>query len=251
MEILLFGGTTEGRMLAQWLDERGDKVTYCAATEYGGTLIPEGAGVTVHVGRLDQNGMAELLAAGHFDYVVDATHPYASVVSANLKGAAGEAGVPYLRLVREDVPDDESWFHAPDAKTAAEMLLGMEGNILLTTGSKELDCYAVPGLRERVFPRVLPALDSLNRCLELGFPPAHIICMQGPFSKELNIAMMKQFNISVMVTKASGKNGGFWQKAAAAAEVRADLLLIDRPCPENGLTMLEMKSFLNRPWTEK
>ena len=119
MEILLFGGTTEGRMLAQWLDERGDKVTYCAATEYGGTLVPEGAGVTVHVGRLDQNGMAALLAAGHFDYVVDATHPYASVVSANLKGAAGEAGVPYLRLVREDVPDDESWFHAPDAKTAA------------------------------------------------------------------------------------------------------------------------------------
>ena len=251
MEILLFGGTTEGRMLARWLDERGQRVTYCAATGYGGALAPEGAGITVRTGRLDRAGMAALLATGHFGCAVDATHPYAPLVSANLKAAAGAAGVPYLRLVREGPPEDEGWIHAPDAKTAAEMLLDMEGNVLLTTGSKELDCYAVPGLRERVFPRVLPAPDSLNRCLELGFPPAHIICMQGPFSKELNTAMMEQFNISVMVTKASGKNGGFWQKAAAAAEVRADLLLIDRPCPENGLTMLEMKSFLNRPWTEK
>ena len=175
MEILLFGGTTEGRMLAQWLDERGQRVTYCAATGYGGALAPEGAGITVRTGRLDRAGMAALLATGHFGCAVDATHPYAPLVSANLKAAAGAAGVPYLRLVREGPPEDEGWIHAPDAKTAAEMLLGMEGNILLTTGSKELDCYAVPGLRERVFPRVLPAPDSLNRCLELGFPPAHII----------------------------------------------------------------------------
>ena len=47
MEILLFGGTTEGRQLAEWLAEAGQKVTYCAATEYGGALVPEGAGVTV------------------------------------------------------------------------------------------------------------------------------------------------------------------------------------------------------------
>ena len=246
MEILLFGGTTEGRMLARWLDERGQRVTYCAATGYGGALAPEGAGITVRTGRLDRAGMAALLAAGHFDCAVDATHPYAPLVSANLKAAAGAAGVPYLRLVLEGPPEDEGWIHAPDAKTAAEMLLGMEGNILLTTGSKELDCYAVPGLRERVFPRVLPAPDSLNRCLELGFPPAHIICMQGPFSKELNTAMMEQFNISVMVTKASGGTGGFWEKAAAARDVGAALLVIDRPCRETGLSLEEMEEFLSR-----
>ena len=244
MEILLFGGTTEGRMLARWLDERGQRVTYCAATGYGGALAPEGAGITVRTGRLDRAGMAALLGTGHFGCAVDATHPYDPLVRA--KAIAGEAGVPYLRLVREGVSDDESWIHAPDAKTAAEMLLGMEGNILLTTGSKELDCYAVPGLRERVFPRVLPAPDSLNRCLELGFPPAHIICMQGPFSKELNTAMMEQFNISVMVTKASGGTGGFWEKAAAARDVGAALLVIDRPCRETGLSLEEMEEFLSR-----
>ena len=246
MEILLFGGTTEGRMLAQWLDERGQRVTYCAATGYGGAQAPEGAGITVGARPRARAGLAALVASGLFGCGVDATHPYAPLVSANLKAAAGAAGVPYLRLVREGPPEDEGWLHAPDAKTAAEMLLGMEGNILLTTGSKELDCYAVPGLRERVFPRVLPAPDSLNRCLELGFPPAHIICMQGPFSKELNTAMMEQFNISVMVTKASGGTGGFWEKAAAARDVGAALLVIDRPCRETGLSLEEMEEFLSR-----
>lgn len=251
MEILLFGGTTEGRMLAQWLAETGQRVTYCAATEYGGALAPEAEGVTVRTGRLDRDGMAALLAAGQFDYAVDATHPYAPLVSANLKAATGEAGVSCLRLVREDVSDDEGWLHAPDAKTAAEMLLGMEGNILLTTGSKELDCYAVPGLRERVFPRVLPTLDSLSRCLELGFSPAHIICMQGPFSRALNAAMAEQLDIKVMVTKASGGTGGFWDKAAAARDAGAALLVIDRPCRETGLSLEEMKAFLSRALMER
>lgn len=246
MNLLIFGGTTEGRQLAEWLAEAGQKVTYCAATEYGGALVPEGAGVTVRTGRLDQGGMAALLGAGSFDYAVDATHPYAPQVSANLRAAAGEAAVPYLRLVREGPPEDEGWLHAPDATSAAEMLLGLEGNVLLTTGSKELDCYAVPGLLERVFPRVLPTPDSLNRCLELGFPPAHIICMQGPFSRALNAAMAEQLDIKVMVTKASGGTGGFWAKAAAARDTGAALLVIDRPCRETGLSLEEMKAFLTR-----
>ena len=251
MEILLFGGTTEGRQLAEWLAAAGQRATYCAATEYGGALIPEGMGITVRTGRLDRAGMAALLTEGGFDCAVDATHPYASVVSASLKEAAGEAGVPYLRLLREGPPEDKGWLHAPDASAAAEMLLGMEGNVLLTTGSKELDCYAVPGLRERVFPRVLPSPDSLSRCLELGFPPAHIICMQGPFSRALNAAMAEQLNIKVMVTKASGGTGGFWDKVAAARDVGAALMVIDRPCRETGLSLEEMKAFLTRVWMEK
>ena len=247
-KVLLFGGTGEGRALAEWMVARDIPHTVCVATEYGETLLP--AGAEAHVGRMDSGEMEALMRAGGYSLAVDATHPYAVEVTEHIRAAAEAAGLPVLRLVRQ--PDGgELCRRAKDMAGAADMLEQMPGHVLLTTGSKELDCYAVPGLRERVFPRVLPALDSLNRCLELGFPPAHIICMQGPFSKELNIAMMKQFDINVMVTKASGKNGGFWQKAAAAAEVRADLLLIDRPCPENGLTMLEMKSFLNRPWTEK
>ena len=242
MKILLFAGTGDGHDLALWLREKNIPFTVSVATEYGEALLPEG--MDVRVGRMDAPAMADLMGQG-YTLVVDATHPYAVEVTKNIRAAAEKTGLSYLRLLRRS--DGEDQCHRADTmKAAAELLLELPGNVLLTTGSKELDCYAVPGLRERVFPRVLPAPDSLNRCLELGFPPAHIICMQGPFSKELNIAMMEQFNISVMVTKASGGTGGFWEKAAAARDVGAALLVIDRPCRETGLSLEEMEEFLSR-----
>ena len=88
------------------------------------------------------------------------------------------------------------------------MLQSLPGNVLLTTGSKELHHFAVPGLIDRCCPRVLPMLDSLQRCLSLGFPPAHILCMQGPFSRELNAAILRQYDIKTLVTKDTGTYGG-------------------------------------------
>lgn len=243
MKIFLFGGTAEGHLLAERLAEAGNFVTCAVATEYGQAVLEPRDNLTVLVGRLTAGEMAERLEG--FDVVVDATHPYADKVSENIRAAAAETATPYYRLLRpREEAEDVLWADSP--ADAAAKLQNLPGNVLLTTGSKELDCYAVPGLRERVFPRVLPAPDSLNRCLELGFPPAHIICMQGPFSKELNTAMMEQFNISVMVTKASGGTGGFWEKAAAARDVGAALLVIDRPCRETGLSLEEMEEFLSR-----
>lgn len=84
------------------------------------------------------------------------------------------------------------------------MLEQMPGHVLLTTGSKELHHFARPGLAERCYPRVLPMADSLERCLTLGFPPKNIICMQGPFSRELNVALLRQYHIQTLVTKDTG-----------------------------------------------
>ena len=112
--------------------------------------------------------------------------------------------------------------------------------MLLTIGSKELDAFALPGLRERCFPRVLPAVSSLERCLALGFPPAHIICMQGPFSREMNEATLRQFAIKTLVTKDSGDAGGFRAKAEAAQAAGCDLLVIARPRQETGETLEEI-----------
>ena len=95
---------------------------------------------------------------------------------------------------------------------------------MLTTGSKELDAFALPDLRERCFPRVLPAMDSLRHCMELGFSPKNLICMQGPFSKRLNEAMIEQLDIAIVVTKDTGRYGGFQEKAEAACAAQALLL---------------------------
>ena len=242
MDVLLFGGTTEGRELAEWLAERGFAVTLCVATEYGALLAPRRPDVRVSAKRLNREEMETLMVSRPFHCVVDATHPYAVEVTKNIRAAAEAAGLPCRRLVRTS--DGEDRCHkAADMAEAARMLRELPGNVLLTTGSKELEAFALPGLAERCFPRVLPTVDSLERCLALGFPPAHIICMQGPFSKELNIATIRQFHIENLVTKNSGGFGGFRDKADAARETGCALLVVERPRPEAGERMEQLMNY--------
>ena len=237
MKVLLFGGTGDGRALAEWMLARELDATVCVATEYGETLLPEG--MKVHVGRLDAGEMAALMADG-YTLVIDATHPYAVEVTENIRAASERTGLPYLRLLRQS--DGEDLCHkAENMAVAAEMLERLPGNVLLTTGSKELDHFARPGLRERCFPRVLPMADSLERCLALGFPPKNIICMQGPFTKEMNVATLHQFHIDTLVTKDTGGYGGFRAKAEAAKEAGCALLVVERPRNETGLTLEEIQ----------
>ena len=237
MKILLFAGTGDGHDLALWLAEKGIPFTVSVATEYGETLLPEG--MDVHVGRMDVPAMVDLMGRG-YTLVVDATHPYAVEVTKNIRAAAETAGLPCLRLLRRS--DGEDLCRKADTMaTAAEMLLELPGNALLTTGSKELHHFALPGLRERCFPRVLPMVDSLERCLSLGFPPKNIICMQGPFSREMNVATLRQFDIKTLVTKNTGDYGGFREKADAARETGCTLLVVERPVQEAGLYMDEMQ----------
>ncbi len=242
MKVLLFGGTAEGRELAVWMKSRGMDALTCVASDYGGELLP--GDVKCHVGRLDQAGMETLMSHG-FTHVVDATHPYAQAATRTIAAAAESRSLPRLRLVRDgDVEGD--WKCADSPAAAARMLLEMPGNVLLTTGSKELDAFALPGLLERCYPRVLPSLNSLSRCLELGFPAKQVICMQGPFTKELNAALMRQYEIAALVTKATGAAGGFWEKVEAAKAAGASLLVIGRPVHETGLSLEEVKVQLAR-----
>ena len=229
-KVLLFGGTGEGRALAEWMAARGIPHTVCVATEYGETLLP--AGAEAHVGRMDSGEMEALMRAGGYSLAVDATHPYAVEVTEHIRAAAEAAGLPVLRLVRQS-DGGELCRRAKDMAGAADMLEQMPGHVLLTTGSKELHHFARPGLAERCYPRVLPMADSLERCLTLGFPPKNIICMQGPFSRELNVALLRQYHIQTLVTKDTGGYGGFREKAEAA-----------RPSRETGLTLEEIQKKL-------
>ena len=117
------------------------------------------------------------------------------------------------------------------AEEAANYLARTEGNILLATGAKELPTFS--GLDStRLYPRVLPTEESLVVCKAAGIPKRNIIAMQGPFSKELNLALLRQFDIRFLVTKDGGAVGGFGEKAAAAAEAGVKLLVFRRPVEE-------------------
>ena len=236
MKVLLFGGTAEGHELAQRLARAGVTVICSVATDYGRDLLEPQPGLTVLTGRMDQAAMEAEMAKG-YTCVVDATHPYAAQVSENIRAAAKAAGLAYERLLRpREEAGDVLWAESPAA--AAQMLADLPGNILLTTGSKDLAAFT--DYKDRLWVRVLPSLDSLKHALDLGYPAAHIICMQGPFSVEMNAATLKSMDGEILVTKDTGKPGGFLEKAEAARQANAKLLVIRRPTEETGLGLEEL-----------
>ncbi len=234
-KICVFAGTTEGRELIEFLTAQPVAVTACVATQYGEMLLPPAENLTVSAVRLTAEDMAELFARERFDLVVDATHPYAPVVTENVAAACSASDTPYLRLLREENTAPEDAVFVGDAAGAAAYLNETEGNILLTTGSKELSVYSrIKNFTERVYARVLPMEESLRLCQAAQLPPAHILAMQGPFSREMNVAMLRAVSARYMVTKESGTSGGFDEKIAAAREANARLVVIGRPPQREG-----------------
>ena len=118
--------------------------------------------------------------------------------------------------------------------------------------SKNLkDFTAVEDYKERIALRVLPMENSLVSALEHGYKPANIVCMQGPFSKELNIAMFKKFRSKYVVTKDSGEVGGFAEKVEAANEAGAKLIVIGRAVEEQGKGLEEIIEDLRKSFAGK
>ena len=231
MRIVLFGGTTEGRTLSRELAALGAAVTVCVATAYGREEQGQAPGITVHTGPLDVEGMAAVLRGAAL--CVDATHPYAVEATANVRSAAARTGTPYRRLLRPSGTPPPGSTAVDSAEETAAYLARTEGNVLLATGAKELPAFSkLPGAR--LYPRVLPVKESLTACEAAGIPKRNIIAMQGPFSKELNLALLRQFDIRFLVTKDGGAAGGFDEKAAAANEAGVKLLVIRRPAEEGG-----------------
>ena len=239
-KICVFGGTTEGRELVEFLNAQPCEVTACVATEYGQALLPEAERLTVSARRLPADEIKALLTDRQFDLVIDATHPYAASITKSIARACAETGVERWRLLRgaSDAPEDAVFVESTEK--AIEFLDQTEGNILLTTGSKELKAYSqIKDFAERVYARVLPLEDSLVLCREAGVKAAHILAMQGPFSEEMNTAMLRAIGAKWLVTKDGGAAGGFAEKAAAAAKTGVRLLVIGRPAEADGIGLSE------------
>ena len=257
--IAVFGGTCEGRTLAESLVKAGARVHVFVATSYGEDLIPAHEGLSISCGRLNSSEMTDAFKSGGFNYIVDATHPYADEATANIQKAANQVNVPYMRVIRGDsengdevqadsgysgeIRSDSDYSDEAQAETgcsdemqtetaeeAAHCLNHLDGNILLTTGTGTLQAFAdILDRKERVFVRILPDADAVNKCVELGFSKGNLICMQGPFSFEMNTATIEMHNIAVLVTKDSGDAGGFPEKLSAAKACSVKLVVIRRP----------------------
>ena len=240
---LIFSGTTEGRELSEKLSAAGIRHIVCVATEYGELVMEQDEMADVRTGRMTALEMYDMIKA-EADKVFDATHPYAADVSHNIHTACLAADKEYVRILRDTdselFPADAEIHEFENASACAAALAETGGNILLTTGSKELGIYAADeAVRSRLYVRVLPSQESIALCEQAGLSGRHIIAMQGPFSMETDLALIKQFGIKTLVTKSSGSAGGAPDKIRAAAKAGIPVYMIGRPTEETGLSVNE------------
>lgn len=243
-EIVVFGGTSEGREIAALLKARHTSALVCVATEYGEALLQAGGSLLVHAGRLGQAEIEALLSDQSPRMVIDATHPYADKISRNLRAACAHLALPLVRVRREaSAPGDVLYVDGMEEMIA--WLNTTKETIFSAIGAKEAPALTrVSDFRERVWLRILPFQESLDICVRAGFPPRHLICMQGPFSRELNEAMFRATGAGILLSKESGDAGGFEEKLLAARACGMQVALLSRPNEEEGFTLDQVKRML-------
>lgn len=232
--ILFLAGTSDARALACCLQEKGHNLLASVVTDSAAATLQQ-AGIPHRIGRLSEEQMLNLVDEQSVTCIVDASHPFAEEASKTAMHTASCRNIPYIRYERPDVSFDHPLITKVDSyEEAALVAKERKGTVMLTTGSKTLAIFTKHLLGEdlRLLCRLLPTKENMEKCETLGLAQKDIIAIQGPFSKELNIALYNQYGVTQMVTKESGKVGSIDEKMEAALELGINIILIKRPTIE-------------------
>lgn len=243
-EYVIFGGTTEGREIAALMERHQKVAAVCVATSYGQSLLEASAHLEIHAGRMPLTDMMVFLEQQQPRLVIDATHPYADQVSSSIRTACDVMNLRYLRVTRPQT--DLSGCMVFDHMDQLIAYLNQSSDIIFSTlGAKEAAALgAVQGYEARIWLRILPSMESLALCTDAGFPLSRLICMQGPFSEEINAAMLRHTGAQLLITKESGKAGGFTEKLAAAAKLGVTVAVLRRPGDVEGIPVADLEQRL-------
>lgn len=232
--ILLLGGTLEGREIAGALAGRGLQVLVTVASDYGAEMLPPDLPVEVLIGRLDAAALDRLLTERKIRLIVDATHPYARVITETAWEVSRNKKIPFIRYQRPPAAEGaggDRIYRVNSYEEGAELVMGLGERIFLTIGSRNLAPFvkAARQAGRRIVARVLPDARVLEECAAMGMAPQDIIAIQGPFSLEMNLAMLREYGADVLVTKDSGTTGGADKKLEAAAALGIPAVIVARP----------------------
>jgi precorrin-6A/cobalt-precorrin-6A reductase len=231
--ILLLSGTSEGPPLARALLAAGFAVRATVTREEAkenlfGPLTRE---VLVEARGFTEEGLTAFLAQGEADLVLDATHPFAVRITCLARAVCLQLGIPYVRYERPDWEPPPGTRLVGSFAEAAELLESLGRRTLLTIGAKQLKHFAHLQGRLYLVARVLPSVPSLQQALAAGFTPDRLLCLRPPFSRAFNRAILEEYRIRVLLTKASGREGGVEEKVLAAGDLGVEVIMIRRPEP--------------------
>lgn len=244
---MILGGTTEARALAQSVAEADFAAIYSYA---GRTVSPEPLPVPTRIGGFGgAEGLARYIRDSGITHIIDATHPFARIMSRNAALACVETGVPLIALTRPawTPVNGDIWVHAPDMESAVDALDTEPQRIFLAIGRKEVGQFAARPQHHYLLrlvdpPRTPPPL-----------PDHHIVLDKGPFDLESDTALLQNHRIGLIVSKNSGGEGAR-AKLDAARALGLPVLMIDRPeMPERVevTSVREVMAWLTHPGTER
>jgi len=214
--IYVIGGTHECRQICETLKHLNVPFILSVATKLGEETYGHLADRLL-VKRLDALSMEALIRAEKIDWMIDASHPHAAIVSQQAIEAAKATGIAYTRFVRKTQKDDASYgMFFENEEEALNYLSGQQGQVMVT-GSKTLEAAIKVLGRSRIVARVVPSTESLHHCDHLGLKTNQIIAMLGPFSVEHNRLLLRTFHISYMMFKEGGEGSGYIEKLKACA----------------------------------
>jgi precorrin-6A/cobalt-precorrin-6A reductase len=229
--ILLLSGTCEGPHLAQALTGAGFRVratvTRQEARDHLFAAVRENT--TVEARGFTEESLSTYLSNKHADLVLDATHPFAVRITRIAHAVCARFSVPYVRYERPDWPPPLGTYLVDSFAEAAARLPELGRRVMLTIGAKQLKHFAQLHDRLTMIARILPSVVSLEQAAREGFTAGKVLCMRPPFSTAFNKSLFREYQIEVLVTKASGHEGGVVEKVTAARELGIHVVMIRRP----------------------
>ena len=226
--IWVIGGTKDSRDFIESFPFK-EKLVVTTATEYGGKLLENIEDIKVFCKRLDLEGMNKFIEENNIEKIIDLSHPYAEEVSRNAIESSKVKEIDYIRFERENLVSEDGVIEFSELDIMIKYLEELEGNILVTLGSNNLHKFQNIKNKSNIYFRILPKWEMIKKAEDLGVLPKNIVAMQGPFSKELNVAMMRQLNIKYIVSKKGGNTGGEREKIDSAKEIGAISIMLSRP----------------------
>lgn len=226
--IWLIGGTQESAQLAAAIAKANIPGVISVTTESARSLYPNTPLLQVWVGVITADTLEEFLQQQQIVAILDASHPYAVVISQTAIAASQKLQIPYLRYERPTLkPGKQEYSLDFDTLLSGNYLLGQR--VLLTIGYRPLHLFSSWHDKATLFARILPSAIALEAAIAAGFTPDKLICLRPPVSADLEKALWQQWIISLVVTKASGSAGGEDIKRTVASDLGIPLIAINRP----------------------
>ncbi|APQ73162.1 cobalt-precorrin-6A reductase [Clostridium botulinum] len=230
--IALILGTSEGREILSLLNKFTDNILISTATAYGGEILKDYKYKKLNTKPLNKEKLLNMLKENQVNILIDASHPYALEVTKNALEVSKDLDIEYVRYERpssaEEFKGNKKIIFLEDYKDLNKALKNIKGNILNTSGSRNMDKILDLKLENRIIHRVLPSIKVLEDCFNLGVKVEDIIAIKGPISKELNKAFIKDYDAKALILKDSGPQGGTKEKILACLECDIYALVIKR-----------------------